>query len=119
MERLTGRNEKGDLLLMGEQVYAGDYYEAVSALEKYEDAEENGSLIRPPCSVGDTVFALYWNRKSERYDTRKGMVRTARYDLQDRLWTVSDGERFSEWGKNIFPTLEEAEAALASLEETE
>lgn len=37
MERLTGRNEKGDLLFNGEHVYAGDMYEAASALEEYED----------------------------------------------------------------------------------
>lgn len=37
MERLTGRNEKGDLLFNGEQVYAGGFYEAVFALEAYED----------------------------------------------------------------------------------
>lgn len=37
MDRLTGRSEKGDLMFMGEQVYAGRLYEAASALEEYED----------------------------------------------------------------------------------
>ena len=58
MERLTGRNEKGDLLLMGDEVYAGEFYEAVSALEEYEDAEEQGRLVRLPCKVGDTVYLI-------------------------------------------------------------
>lgn len=37
MERLTERDDKGNLLFNGKQVYAGDFYEAVSCLEEYED----------------------------------------------------------------------------------
>ena len=58
MKRLTSRNEQGDLMLLGKQVYAGDYYEAVSALEEYEDAEEKGLLVKLPCKVGDTVYVI-------------------------------------------------------------
>lgn len=41
MERLTGRNEKGELLVNGKVVYAGDQYEVASALEEYEIMEES------------------------------------------------------------------------------
>ena len=69
MERLTGRNEKGDLLFNGEYVYAGDMYEAASALEEYEvtgkTPEEVAALVQAesegriaPCSVGDTVYIV-------------------------------------------------------------
>lgn len=37
MERLTKRNKKGYLLFKEKIVYAGDFYEMASALEKYED----------------------------------------------------------------------------------
>ena len=37
MERLTERDDKGNLLFNGKQVYAGDFYEALSCLEDYED----------------------------------------------------------------------------------
>lgn len=37
MERLTERDDKGNLLFSGKQVYAGDFYEAASCLEEYED----------------------------------------------------------------------------------
>lgn len=37
MERLTERDDKGNLLFNGKQVYAGDFYEAASCLEEYED----------------------------------------------------------------------------------
>lgn len=39
MERLTERDDKGNLLFNGKQVYAGDFYEAVSCLEEYEDTD--------------------------------------------------------------------------------
>lgn len=64
MKRLTGRNEKGDLTFLGKQVYAGDFYESVSALEEYEDAEEQGWLVILPfatdglLSVSNGVITL-------------------------------------------------------------
>ena len=58
MKRLTGRTTKGDLLFMGIQVYAGDFYEAISALEQYEDAEEQGRLVMLHFKRGDTVYKL-------------------------------------------------------------
>lgn len=45
MNRLTGRNEKGDLLVNRKMVYAGELYEVASALEEYEDMEEQGKLF--------------------------------------------------------------------------
>lgn len=58
MERLTGRNEKGDLLVNGKMVYSGEFYEVASALEEYEDLEEDGKLLKLPCKPGDTVYEL-------------------------------------------------------------
>ena len=37
MNRLTERDDKGNLLFNGKQVYAGDFYEAASCVEEYED----------------------------------------------------------------------------------
>lgn len=37
MERLTGRDEKGNLTVEGKEVYAGYVYNAASYLEEYED----------------------------------------------------------------------------------
>lgn len=37
MERLTGRDEKGNLTVEGKEVYAGYLYNAASYLEEYED----------------------------------------------------------------------------------
>mgnify|MGYP001550535825 CR=1 FL=1 len=46
MERLTERDDKGNLLFNGKQVYAGDFYEAVSCLEEYEDTGLDPEQIR-------------------------------------------------------------------------
>lgn len=47
MERLTGRNEAGDLLLCGRTVYGNDedVYNAVSLLDEYEDTDFDPSGI--------------------------------------------------------------------------
>mgnify|MGYP000751852355 CR=1 FL=1 len=39
MERLTSRDEKGNLNVDGKEVYAGYLYNAVALLEEYEDTE--------------------------------------------------------------------------------
>lgn len=46
MDRLTERDDKGNLLFNGKQVYAGDFYEAVSCLEEYEDTDLTPEQIR-------------------------------------------------------------------------
>lgn len=58
MGRMTERNEKGDLLVNGKIVYAGEFYEVASALEEYEDLEEDGKLLKLPCKPGDTVYMI-------------------------------------------------------------
>lgn len=49
MERLTGRNEKGELLVNGKVVYAGELYEVASVLEEYEDMEESLEKVYGKC----------------------------------------------------------------------
>jgi len=121
MSKLSGEMEQR--LLTGRPIRRVDVRGLISEVERleselseYQEAKADGRLAVSPCKVGDIVFALYWNSKSEEYEARKGAVRTARYDTPDGIWMVSDGEKFSVWRKNIFPTIEEAEAALASLE---
>lgn len=52
MERLTYRGKDN-------RAYC-DYgtRDIINKLAKYEDAEEQGSLLRLPCKVGDTVYAI-------------------------------------------------------------
>ena len=68
MERLTktysdGTHGANDNLPCGENSYT---YKGLllEALGKYEDAEEQGLLLRLPCKVGDTIYEVsYENRE--------------------------------------------------------
>ena len=63
MERLTktysdGTHGSSDSLPCGENSY--NYKDLlIEKLGKYEDAEEQGLLLRLPCNVGDTVYCIY------------------------------------------------------------
>lgn len=67
MERLTGRNEKGELLFDGELVYAGDFYEAVSALEEYEDTGLTPEQVRELQERQDKIVEQLEDAQDEYY----------------------------------------------------
>ena len=52
MERLTIRDDRGDAYPLGDALS----YQMIDKLCAYEDAEEQGLLVRLPCKVGDTVY---------------------------------------------------------------
>lgn len=64
MERLTERDDKGNLLFNGKQVYAGDFYEAASCLEEYEDTgldpEQMQELKDRDTAKAPEVFDGHW-----------------------------------------------------------
>lgn len=89
-------------------------------LAAYEDAEEQGLLVRLPCKVGDTLYAPTRNIISE---FRVEMFEYGGYN--ERFLRIGwhlvkgitgnfrlDGIRASEIGKTVFLSREEAEAAL-------
>lgn len=93
--------------------------DVIKKLAAYEDAEEQGRLVRLPCKVGETVYAPTRNFVSE--------FRVSRFDYDGHeqfLWVewhlvkgISgdfrlDGIYASEIGKTVFLTREEAEGVL-------
>ena len=72
-------------------------------LGQYEDAEEQGLLLRLPCKVGDTVYII----------TQKQTVepRTADMMFIGVLWEL--------YGEEWFATKEEAEQKLESMQKGE
>ena len=68
-------------------------------LTDYEDAEEQGRLIKLPCKVGDTVYLI---KNSEKIAECKA----------DMMFI---GVLWEEFGKEWFPTRDEAEAKLKEL----
>lgn len=99
-------NAKGE---MWEAYSDANYNEVINKLAAYEDAEEQGRLVRLPCDVGDMVY-----------------YRRGQYIIGDtvrRIIIDESGNRvvldchnkefdFEDFGKSAFLTGKEAEAAL-------
>ena len=69
--------------------------ELYGKLKPYADAEEQGRLVILPCKVGETVWRV-------NFDKRRKSIEEIRFDVN--VYTA--------FGKTVFLTREEAEAAL-------
>ena len=69
--------------------------ELYGKLKPYADAEEQGRLVILPCKVGETVWRV-------NFDKRRKRIEEIRFDVN--VYTA--------FGKTVFLTREEAEAAL-------
>ena len=126
MERLTVRSFDGSA-----HATRVGYYDIIEKLASYEDAEEQGLLLRLPaplddvesfeiadkgiwmkipCRKGDTVYeidGITWKGHDWKYRS---------YESAFVKETVFRLEMLSEIGKTVFLTKEEAEQALARME---
>lgn len=89
---------------------------AINKLADYEDAEEQGLLLRLPCKVGDTLYVI--RKLCDGKETRVIEETVAKsFDLRtlQRYVLTSYGHRlnFANFGKTVFLTRAEAEHALA------
>ncbi len=125
MERLTktysdGTHAAADNLPCGENSYT---YKSLllEALGKYEDAEEQGLLLRLPCKVGSTLYQPISNRINEYkaiglcFDiTRNEFMYEVAYQIGLEWYkTTCD---FDCINKTVFLTKEEAEQKLKEME---
>ena len=96
-------------------------------LKKYEDAEENGLLLKLPCKVGDTVYEIsriepYRNPAIREMGIVDILLRDndMYFTLQDLYDEYYDNSILStEFGKTVFLTKEEAEQALEKIKDGE
>ena len=100
MKRLTNRK----IEIPSPRQENADYWRRVHLkLAAYEDAEEQGLLIKLPCKVGDTVYRIeYVVVKNHNFNYEVG--------ISDRKFNLL---LLGEFGKTVFLTREEAESALA------
>ena len=102
----------------------------IDKLAAYEDAEEKGLLLRLPCKVGDTVWAItspinLGFDEGEGYEVFESSVDSITFykngKHQIRLYSggvfVVWYVRFSDFGKMVFLTNAEAEKALEEMGE--
>ncbi len=89
-------------------------------LADYENLEEQGRLIKLPCNVGDTVYAIgFNNNKPIIYEsvvlriliTEKEIV----FDVKVDEFGINSQLKQSMLGKTVFFTKSEAEAKLKEL----
>ena len=143
MERLTNRifvpKEERELVVFTQGKYIDtipaemtheDIRKVLRRLAEYEEAEEQGLMLRLPCKVGGTVYCIYerYTKCSENEqefdeyscqgceclecDSHKELYVQSQkaYSLD---WIVSNLKRF---GKTIFLTKEEAEQKFREME---
>lgn len=130
MERLTYRDEEGEAHLHCYKMDADAHencntvyevdkcrrYVAFRKLADYEDAEEQGLLLRLPCKVGTEVYNItWWDDVQEKVVVKgKTYYRTVhKHKVTKSTFRYFDIEEF---GKTIFLTKEEAEAKLKEME---
>ena len=82
-------------------------------LKAYEDAEEQGRLTVLPCKVGDYVWAI--SQRNRGKEATQGRVSQMFYMDGMELCVVVYHVCRGIWGKNVFATKEEAEAALGGV----
>lgn len=92
----------------------------IKKLATYEDLEEQGLLVRLPCKVGDTVYVKLSAYCKTKY--AEAQVRDYTYFISCGFCVVVTSEKFdkqsipfSEFGKSIFLTREEAEKKMEEL----
>ena len=116
MERLTQRSFDGTV-----HATRVGYYDIIEKLASYEEAEEQGLLLRLPCKVGDTLYDIIdfveGNNSPEIYVIDASKIEVSR-DKKGVLYTIDCADyREDEFGTTVFSSMEEAEQALARMEE--
>ena len=129
MERLTQTSGKGgvaftfDLDITCQPSEAKKILKLAEKLKSYEDAEEQGLLLRLPCNIGDTIYEVsYENRK---YIIREHIVNQFVYiaHRKPRIEIYYEGENgflsssiTGQLDDGLFLTIEEAVAKLKGME---
>ena len=122
MERLTQTSNKGgvaftfDLDITCERSEIKKILKVAEKLKDYEDAEEQGLLLRLPCKVGTEVYNItWWDDVQEKVVVKgKTYYRTVhKHKVTKSTFSYFDVDEF---GKTIFLTREEAETKLKEME---
>ena len=94
----------------GELYWLKDIAELLEELKSYKNLEEQGLLVRLPCSIGTTTWDIVG------MDIRENVVSGIEYDKEDKwfLW-ANKNECLGELNELVFFTREEAEKKLEEM----
>lgn len=117
MERLTQTSNKGGVAFTFDlDITCGlseikKILKVAEKLKNYEDAEEQGLLLRLPCKVGDTIYIVFHNHTI-------GKSTVVSFKMIAEGWAVKTNDwsyLFTDFGKTVFLTKSEAEAKLKEM----
>ena len=125
MERLTERNPSWIDDELWERACEPDCEEIDAVYRKlkdYEDAEEQGLLLRLLCKIEDMVYCIedkqVWCCTIEKISISKNNGTWIEISFPEEMPNLASMEFYSnEIGKTVFLTREEAEAKLKEMEE--
>ena len=123
MERLTERNPSWIDDELWESACEPDCEEIDAVyrrLKDYEDLEEQGRLIKLPCKVGDTVYAIgFNNNKPIIYESVVLSIliteKEIAFNVKVDEFEINSQLKQSMFDKTVFLTKSEAEAKLKEL----
>ena len=105
MERLTKKGFNFTTNFIKRDIDSWSIAQCLKKLQEYEDAEEQGLLLRLPCKVGDTVYKIINQR--DNYDDTVYQIVSA---------TIFELSMIDKIGKTVFLTKAEAEWKLKEME---
>lgn len=122
MERLTQKGFDFTTNYVKRNIDSWSIAQCLKRLQEYEDAEEQGLLIKLPCKVGDSIY------QPIRKEVNEYKVIGLCYDITKKKWLFEVACQLGlEWiktickfeaiGKTVFLTKAEAEQALKQMGE--
>lgn len=119
MERLTLKEFESvecEPYVLGGIEYYGDSYggEVINKLAEYEDLEEQGLLLKLPCAIGTTVYAVVRECEGDSFECYHTCDTCTWSDTHIKE-VIFDIEYIGDVGNWIFLTKEEAKQALAEM----
>lgn len=127
MERLTTRPQVALIkcsfcnkeLDCYDSVECGIVDEALKRLKDYEDAEEQGLLLRLPCKVNDKIFAIIYDYEKDTEVIKESMIIEVTQNVNGWFFKSlipAPAFRLHDFGKIVFLTREAVEAKLKEME---
>lgn len=117
MDRLTKKDFNFTTDFIKRDIDSWSIAQCLKKLQEYEDAEEQGLLMRLPCKVGDMLYAI---------DGNNIQILEAQNDIalvSGELCLFAENERFADYvcykdiGRTVFFTQAEAEQKLKKIED--
>ena len=117
MERLTKKGFNFTTDFIKRDIDSWSIAQCLKKLQEYEDADEQGLLLRLPCKVGDTVYSITNDDKIYPVKaTRKVRIVNGVLHIICESCRYSDLVSYDDIGKTVFLTKAEAEQKLKEME---